>query len=73
MDVNISILRSSLDLLKKEGVNRIDTAHLYGDSDDLLGTADAVKQFTIDSKVKGGFKPGYCKAYRIVEGVNLSL
>lgn len=56
-----AVLKKALEVLKKEGVGRIDTAHLYGDSEALLGRAEAGKDFTIDSKIKGEFEPGSAK------------
>lgn len=38
-------------------INRIDTAAIYGASEDLLGKAGATQRFTIDTKHPGGFTP----------------
>jgi len=51
-------IKELLELLKKEGVKNIDTAQLYGESEELLGEAGAAKEFIIDTKAKGGFAPG---------------
>jgi aflatoxin B1 aldehyde reductase len=45
-------------VLKKYDIKAIDTAQLYGDSELMLGNADAGSQFVIDTKWKGGFVPG---------------
>jgi len=47
-------------LLKEGGCDNIDTALLYGNgkSEELLGKTGARKQFVIDSKTPGGFRPG---------------
>jgi hypothetical protein len=56
-------LRRALDLLKKKDVNCINTAYLYGDSEGLLGTAGARKQFMLDFKVKDGVEPVSAKTH----------
>ncbi|KAF2118735.1 NADP-dependent oxidoreductase domain-containing protein [Lophiotrema nucula] len=68
-----SILRDALDVLKKEGVKRLDSAHLYGESESLFGKANAGKDFIIDSKIKGGFEPGSAKKDGVLKGIELSL
>ncbi|KAF7366387.1 Aldehyde reductase like protein [Mycena sanguinolenta] len=45
-------------LLEEGGCNTIDTARLYGDSEEWLGNTGAGKRFTIDSKAPGGGIPG---------------
>jgi len=45
-------------VLKQYDVRTIDTAQLYGDSEELLGSVNAGSQFIIDTKWKGGFAPG---------------
>ncbi len=52
------VLAEVFDVLEEFGIDTIDTAHLYGASQDLLGAAGAGKRFTIDSKAYGGFKEG---------------
>lgn len=46
------------DLLEAGGVDTIDTAQIYGDSEKVLGSANAGKRFTLDTKHPGGAKPG---------------
>ncbi|KAJ6520468.1 NADP-dependent oxidoreductase domain-containing protein [Mycena sanguinolenta] len=45
-------------LLEEGGCNTIDTARLYGDSEEWLGKTGAGKRFVIDSKAPGGFIAG---------------
>jgi len=45
-------------LLEEGGCDTIDTARLYGNSEEWLGKTGAGKRFTIDSKTPGGFGPG---------------
>jgi aryl-alcohol dehydrogenase-like predicted oxidoreductase len=42
-------------VLKDGGCSTIDTAAIYGASEELLGKAKAGDQFTLDTKAKGGF------------------
>lgn len=42
---------------EKGGCKILDTARLYGDSEEILGNAGAGKRFTIDTKARGGFNP----------------
>ena len=45
-------LKSVFDTLKKGGCDTIDTAALYGESEEFLGKAGAGKEFTLDTKTK---------------------
>ncbi|KAJ7867727.1 aldehyde reductase [Mycena olivaceomarginata] len=45
-------------LLEEGGCDTIDTARLYGDSEEWMGKTGAGKRFIIDSKTPGGFVPG---------------
>lgn len=40
-------------IMKEGGCEIIDTAALYGDSEKLLGEANAGSKFTLDTKTKG--------------------
>jgi len=51
-------VKQALDILEANGVKNIDTAQLYGDSEKLLGLAEAGKRFTLDTKSRGGFDKG---------------
>lgn len=44
-----------LDAVKENGVTHLDTAQLYGESENFLGELEAAKTFNIDTKAKGGF------------------
>ncbi|KAJ7173209.1 aldehyde reductase [Mycena filopes] len=45
-------------LLEAGGVDSIDTARLYGPSEEWIGKTGGGKRFTIDTKTPGGFIPG---------------
>ncbi|KAJ7174843.1 NADP-dependent oxidoreductase domain-containing protein [Mycena filopes] len=45
-------------LLEAAGVDTIDTARLYGPSEEWMGKTGAGTRFIIDSKTPGGFTPG---------------
>jgi aflatoxin B1 aldehyde reductase len=47
-----------LSTLETAGVNTIDTAQIYGESEALLGEAKAGERFTFDTKAPGGFIKG---------------
>ena len=47
-----------LKLLETEGVKAVDTAQVYGNSEELLGETDAASRFIIDTKYPGGLVPG---------------
>ncbi|KAK4964222.1 hypothetical protein LTR66_012411 [Elasticomyces elasticus] len=55
---SVEKLKEVFGVLEKYGVKIIDTAQLYGDSEELLGQAKAGSRFTIDTKAKGGFAAG---------------
>ena len=48
-------VEESIKIMKEYGCNTIDTAALYGKSEELLGNARAGDQVTIDTKTRGGF------------------
>ena len=54
-------VRTVDDVIKKQekgDCHTIDTANLYGESEKILGEANAGEKFTIDTKTRGGFNPG---------------
>ncbi|KAI4599612.1 Aflatoxin B1 aldehyde reductase member 2 [Pestalotiopsis sp. 9143b] len=51
-------IRTVLKALEDEGINTIDTAQVYGESEDLLGQVGAASSFVIDTKHCGGHIPG---------------
>jgi aflatoxin B1 aldehyde reductase len=52
--------------LEKSGVRKIDTAHIYGASEELLGQSGGSKRFAIDTKAPGGIMPGSMTAQGVV-------
>lgn len=64
---DVSHVVETLRLLKELGVKGLDTAQLYGRSEEALGFAGAGKDFIIDTKVVGGFMPGTCTPKAIIE------
>ena len=46
------------DALDNAGVRKIDTAHVYGASEEILGQTGGSKRFVIDTKAPGGLVPG---------------
>lgn len=54
-------LQDVFDVLEKGNIKNIDTAALYGQSEEILGKASAGKRFTLDTKLKGGFGSGSSK------------
>lgn len=54
-------------LLNAGGCTHIDTAALYGQSEELLGLANAGEHFTIDTKTKGGFIKGYATKENVIK------
>ncbi|KAH2603751.1 hypothetical protein KXW93_007595 [Aspergillus fumigatus] len=47
-----------LQVLERNNVKTIDTAQIYGASEENLGQVKAAKRFIIDTKLGGGFAPG---------------
>lgn len=57
----------AIDALLAAGVTTIDTARIYSGSEEALGKQEKRTQFTIDTKVPGGFGPGTATKDTIVE------
>jgi aflatoxin B1 aldehyde reductase len=55
---DIPSIKAALKVLQDNGVKNIDTAQLYGESERLLGEANAGDDFIIDTKCRGGFDAG---------------
>jgi diketogulonate reductase-like aldo/keto reductase len=53
-----STLLKVYDALENSGVRKIDTAHIYGASEEILGQTGGSKRFDIDTKAPGGLIPG---------------
>lgn len=62
-----------LQVLKQEGITTIDTAQIYGSSEQLLGQANAAAHFVIDTKHCGGFAPDNSKKEKVIAGAEESL
>ncbi|KAH6608259.1 alcohol dehydrogenase [Trichoderma cornu-damae] len=56
-----------LDALEKEGIKQIDTAQLYGTSEQLLGEIKAPSRFLMDTKHIGGWLPGVSSRAEVVQ------
>lgn len=50
----LKTVEEALQYLENEGVQTIDTAEIYGESEEFLGMAGAATRFTIDTKFSGG-------------------
>jgi aflatoxin B1 aldehyde reductase len=62
-----------LQVLKQEGITQIDTAQIYGSSEQLLGQANAAAHFFVDTKHCGGFAPGNSTKEKVIAGAEESL
>ena len=60
-------------VLEANGINTLDTAQIYGDSETNLGKFEAGKRFILDTKVPGGFKPGTVKKDVLVQDAEASI
>lgn len=70
---SVEDVKEVLTVLKENGVDTVDTAQLYGTSEELLGKASAAESFTIDTKATGGFVAGSGTKDGITTGVKESL
>jgi len=61
-----AILLKVYDALEKAGVRKIDTAHIYGASEEILGQTGGGKRFEIDTKAPGGIIPGSMTAQGVL-------
>ena len=62
-----------LRVLEENGVKDIDTAQIYGGSEELLGKTGAASRFIVDTKHAGGFVPGTSSKEGLIERANESL
>jgi aflatoxin B1 aldehyde reductase len=62
-----------LDILLSHDVKTLDTARLYAGSEDAIGKLDKRTQFTIDTKLVGGFSPGNVSKDQVIKDAQASL
>ncbi|PYI19330.1 putative aldehyde reductase [Aspergillus violaceofuscus CBS 115571] len=63
-----------LQVLKRHNITQIDTAQIYGRSEELIGQASAAAQaFDIDTKHGGGFRPGRSSREAVIADAEESL
>ncbi len=62
-----------LDIIEEAGIEIIDTAQLYGGSEEVLGKAGASSRFIIDTKLPGGFSAQLSTMEAVVEAGEKSL
>jgi aflatoxin B1 aldehyde reductase len=62
-----------LQALDQEGITAIDTAQIYGISEQLLGETKAASRFVIDTKHCGGFAAGQSTKEKVIAGAEESL
>ncbi|KIL88411.1 hypothetical protein FAVG1_08491 [Fusarium avenaceum] len=70
---SVDVVKKWLDLVEKLGIKSIDTAQLYGHSEELLGKARAASRFTIDTKIPGALAPDLTTEDYIVASCKESL
>ncbi|KAF2106609.1 NADP-dependent oxidoreductase domain-containing protein [Lophiotrema nucula] len=70
---NDETIKQAFDTLKKEGVKIIDTARLYEGSEETIGRVPGHEDFTIDTKLKGGFDLGSTSKARAIADAEDSL
>ncbi|RHZ70015.1 hypothetical protein CDV55_104331 [Aspergillus turcosus] len=62
-----------LQVLERNNVKTIDTAQVYGTSEELLGQTNAPKRFVIDTKFGAGFIPGGSTKEQVIKAGDESL
>ncbi|KAJ5715269.1 alcohol dehydrogenase [Penicillium malachiteum] len=55
---NVAEVSTLLEALEREGIEEIDTAQIYGASEQLLGEAGVSSRFLVDTKHSGGWSAG---------------
>ncbi|KAJ9613114.1 hypothetical protein H2200_003055 [Cladophialophora chaetospira] len=60
-------INEGFSILQAHGVETLDTARLYGESEKRLGEVKAGDKFVIDTKWTGGFIPGNASRDKIIE------
>ena len=66
-------LERAFAILQSHGVDTLDSAKLYGESEKRLGEMKAGTKFTLDTKWPGGFIPGGGSREKIVEAAKDSI
>ncbi|EFX02277.1 aldehyde reductase [Grosmannia clavigera kw1407] len=66
-------VQSFLDVVAAVGIDTLDTALIYSDSEEVLGKAKAASRFRIDTKFPGGFTSGPITKESVVEAGKQSL
>ncbi|KAK5127092.1 hypothetical protein LTR85_008452 [Meristemomyces frigidus] len=59
-------IKEAFDIMEKGDCKTVDTAALYGQSEELLGKAGVGERFVVDTKHKGGFQPGYATKENVI-------
>ncbi|KAF2678705.1 putative oxidoreductase [Lentithecium fluviatile CBS 122367] len=62
-----------LKILEENGIEIIDTAQLYGASEETMGKAGAASRFTVDTKMPGGFSDQLCTKDVMIDACKTSL
>ncbi|KAK4545791.1 hypothetical protein LTR36_002745 [Oleoguttula mirabilis] len=62
----VEAAKEAFDIMEKGDCKTVDTAALYGKSEELLGQAGVAKRFVVDTKHKGGFQPGYATKENVI-------
>ena len=70
---DLGTLEELYKLLDEGGCKTIDTARLYGNSEEWIGKSGAGNKFVIDTKALGGFEPGSTNADGVMKQVKESL
>ncbi|CRK15828.1 hypothetical protein BN1723_003849 [Verticillium longisporum] len=60
-------------VLEEVGIKTIDTAMIYGQSEEILGQVGAASRFIVDTKLPGGFGPELSTQDHVVKTCNASL
>lgn len=62
-----------IEILIKNGIKNIDTARIYPGSQEAIGKLEKRKEFTIDTKLPGGFGPGTATKENVIKDAQDSL
>jgi aflatoxin B1 aldehyde reductase len=66
-------ITEALTLLEKSGISTIDSARLYPGSEEAIGKQNKSKNFTLDTKLVGGFGPGNAAKDSVIRDITDSL